>query len=81
MLGVGLLSCLLFTASNGKIRVEGGDLMRHSHEKALDIATKLMAAQLGGAHYGTADSEAEKLGKYFLKIVETIQPEIEKMPD
>lgn len=55
--------------------------MRHSHEKALDIATKLMAAQLGGAHYGTADSEAEKLGKYFLKIVETIQPEIEKMPD
>lgn len=55
--------------------------MRHSHEKALDIATQLMVAQLGGAHFGTTDLEAEKLGKYFLKIVETIQPKIEEMPD
>jgi len=55
--------------------------MRHSHEKALDIATQLMVAHLGSAGYGTSDSEAENMGKFFITLVETIQPEIEKMSD
>lgn len=54
--------------------------MRHSYDKALDIATKLMAAQLQGHGVGNA-IDAQSKGEYFLKLVETISAGIEQMPD
>ena len=53
--------------------------MRHSYDKALDIATQLMVAQLQGKGIGNA-LDAEDKGEYFLKLVEVISAGIEKMP-
>jgi len=54
--------------------------MRHSYEKALDIATQLMTAQLQGK--GTGNTlDAQDKGEYFLKLVEIINAGIEKAPD
>lgn len=54
--------------------------MRHSYEQAMDIAAKLMASQLQGKDCGNT-LHAEKIGEYYLKLVEVIQAGIEKMPD
>lgn len=54
--------------------------MRHAHDKALDIATQLMTAQLKEQGIGNA-IDAQNKGEYFLKLVEVISDGIEKMPD
>lgn len=54
--------------------------MRHSYDKAMDIATKLMAAQLQGNGIGNT-IDAQNKGEYFLKLVEIINAGIEAMPD
>ena len=54
--------------------------MRHAYEKAMDIATQLMVAQLQGSGIGNA-VDAQNKGEYFLKLVETISAGIEKVPD
>jgi len=54
--------------------------MRHSYEKALDIATQLMVAQLQGNGIGNT-IDAQNKGEYFLKLVEIINAGIEEMPD
>ena len=55
--------------------------MRHAYDKALDIATELMKAQLAYQGFGTAQSQAEEIGKYFLGIVNTIYEGIKDAPD
>lgn len=55
--------------------------MRHSWEKAMDIAAQLMAAQIQGHPYGTVINQAEEMGKYYLKLVETIHAGIEDKED
>lgn len=54
--------------------------MRHAYDKALDIATQLMTAQLQGTGRGNTN-HAEETGKYFLKLVEIINTGLEKIPD
>lgn len=54
--------------------------MRHSWEKAMDIAAQLMAAQIQGQHCGNA-IQAEEMGKYYLKLVETIHAGIADKED
>lgn len=54
--------------------------MRHAYDKAIDIATQLMVAQLQGGGIGNA-LDAESKGEYFLKLVEVISAGIEKMPN
>lgn len=54
--------------------------MRHAYDKALDIATQLMAAQLQGHGIGNT-TDAQNKGEYFLKLVETISSGLEKIPD
>ena len=55
--------------------------MRHSYEKALDIATQLTVAQISAGAFTQTESGAEAISECFLKIVETIQQKIERMPD
>lgn len=55
--------------------------MRHAYEKALEIAAELMAAQISSQPYGSNITQAEEIGKYFLKIVETIHNGIKNGPD
>lgn len=54
--------------------------MRHAYDKAMDIATQLMAAQLKGQGIGNT-IDAQNKGEYFLNLVEVISAGIEKMPD
>lgn len=54
--------------------------MRHAYEKAMDIATQLMIAQLQGSGIGNV-VDAQNKGEYFLKLVETINAGIENLPD
>lgn len=55
--------------------------MRHSYEKAMEIATQLTTANLQSACIGSTDTAAANLGNFYLKLVETLQAEIAKMPD
>lgn len=54
--------------------------MRHSYEQAMDIAAKLMSAQIQGMGCGNT-LQAENIGEYYLKLVEVIRAGLEKMPD
>ena len=54
--------------------------VRHAYEKALEIATQIMSAQLQGSGIGNS-IDAQSKGEYFLKLVETINAGIEKIPD
>lgn len=54
--------------------------MRHAYDKALNIATQLMAAQLQGSGIGNT-IDAQNKGEYFLKLVNTISKGIAEMPE
>ena len=55
--------------------------MKNAHEKAIEIATALMASSIRSNGYGKAVSEADEMAKFFLKLESAIAAGLEKLPD
>ena len=55
--------------------------MRNAHEKAIEIATTLMASTIRVNGYGKSISEADAMAKFFLKLESAIADGLEKLPD
>lgn len=55
--------------------------MQNAHEKAIEIATTLMSANMKANGYGKNISEADEMAKFFLKLESAIADGLEKLPD